>query len=188
MDPTAQRADETSLTDHAVGPEDAPVTVIEYGDFECPVCAAVEPGLRMLRDHYGDRIRFIFRHFPLEDAHPHALMAAEATEAAAAQGAFWPMHDRLLASPAAPLRRTDLERHAAELGLDVARFVAELDDDIYRQRVREHQNVGRRSHIRATPAFYVEGRAVDVSGGLAPLSAAIDAALKAYAPRQARRH
>ena len=170
-----------SAADHRAGPEHGPVTVIEYGDFECPLCLAVEPAVRQLRDLHRADMVFVFRHFPLEEAHPHALMAAEATEAAAAEGKFWPMHDLLLAS-ARGITRRHLDGYAAQLGLDVTRFRAELDDEIYRQRVREHQEGGRRSHLRATPTFFVNGAVQDVSGGMHELFAAVVAA----AARQAR--
>ena len=154
-----------SAIDHQDGPAHAPVTVVEYGDFECPICRAVEPAVRQLRELHRERMVFVFRHFPLEDAHPHALMAAEAAESAAAQGQFWPMHDLLLAE-SHPLSRRRLEEFAQQLDLDMARFKAELDDEIYRQRVREHQQGGRLSHLRATPAFFVNGVVQDVSGGM----------------------
>ena len=108
---------------------------------------------------------FAFRHFPLEAAHPHALEAAQAAEAAAAQGQFWPMHNLLLSNPA-QLARRHLESYAEILNLDLVRFRADLDDEIYRQRVREHQEGGIRSHLRATPGFYVNGVIQDVSGGM----------------------
>jgi protein-disulfide isomerase len=154
-----------SSIDHLVGPAHAPVTVVEYGDFECPICRAVEPAIRQLRDLHREQMAFVFRHFPLEEAHPHALMAAEAAEAAAAQGKFWPMHSLLLAE-SHPLSRRRLEEFAGQLELDMARFRAELDDEIYRQRVREHQQGGRQSHLRATPGFFVNGVVQDVSGGM----------------------
>ena len=110
------------------------------------------PTPRLLLDRFPNRVRFIFRHFPLEDAHPHALAAAEAAEAAAGQGKFWQMHDLLFAHQA-HLKDADLKRYADELGLDSARYVAEMDDHIYLQRVREHAEGGRRSHLRATPTF-----------------------------------
>jgi protein-disulfide isomerase len=154
-----------SALDHRVGAEHAPVTVVEYGDFECPICRAVEPAVKQLRELHRRQMTFVFRHFPLEDAHPHALMAAEATESAAAQGQFWPMHDLLLADSRV-LSRQRLEEFARQLDLDMARFKAELDDEIYRQRVREHQQGGRQSHLRATPTFFVNGVVQDVSGGM----------------------
>lgn len=163
-------------TDHSIGPADAKVTVIEYGDFECPTCAAAEPAVRQILKLHGSRIRFVFRHFPLEDVHPHALVAAEAAEAAGAQGEFWPMHDLLLAN-SMHLTRRHLEDYAAKIELDLARFRADLDDEVYRQRVREHQDGGRQSHLRATPTFFVNGVVQDVSGGMSGLFNAIEAAL-----------
>jgi protein-disulfide isomerase len=157
----------TSL-DHLAGSLHAPVIVVEYGDFECPICLSAEPAVRHLRETHGEKLGFVFRHFPLEDAHPHALLAAEATEAAGAQGRFWEMHDRLL-TPGRHLTQRHLEAYAGELGLDRARFAAELDDDIYRQRIREHQAGGRASHLRATPGFFVNGQLQDVSGGMRAL-------------------
>ena len=174
--PTVTLAVPVQPVDHAVGPMDAKVTVIEYGDFECPSCAAAEPAVRQLIKLYGSRIRFVFRHFPLEDAHPHALLAAEAAEAAGAQGKFWPMHDLLLAN-SQHLARKQLESYAARIDLDLPRFRAELDDEVYRQRVREHQEGGRRSHLRATPTFFVDGVVQDISGGMRDLFGAIEAAL-----------
>ena len=153
-----------TAVDHCAGPEHAPVTVVQYGDFECPSCAAVEPAILHLRQMHGPGMCFVFRHFPLEDAHPHALAAAEAAEAAAAQGKFWPMHDLLLANYQR-LTPHHLEGYAGQLGLDMARFKAETKDEIYRQRVREHQSGGRLSHLRATPGLFVNGMVQDISGG-----------------------
>ena len=162
---TATLAVPVSAIDHVAGAERAPVTVLEYGDFECPVCQAVEPAVRQLRELHRADLAFVFRNFPLEDVHPHALLAAEASEAAAAQGQFWPMHDLLL-TQSRRLTRRDLEHCAAQLGLDLIRFKAELDDEIYRQRIREQVEGGRRSHLRATPGFFVNGIVQDVSGGM----------------------
>ena len=164
--------------DHVVGSLEARVTVIEYADFECPICAATEPAVRQLLKLYGGGIRFVFRHFPIEDAHPHALLASEAAEAAGAQGKFWPMHDLLLANTA-HLARQHLEGYASRIDLDLVRFRADLDDEVYRQRVREHQAGGRSSHLRATPAFFVDGVVEDISGGMRDLFGAVEAALAA---------
>lgn len=166
-----------SPIDHQVGAEHARVVVVEYADFECPICHAVEPGVKQLRATHRTDLLFIFRHFPLEVAHPHALVAAEAAEAAAAQGQFWPMHDLLLTDPNR-LTRQHLDSYAEQLGLDMPRFNAELDDEIYRQRVREHQDGGRRSHLRATPGFYVNGAVQDISGGMRALFDAVTAELQ----------
>lgn len=166
-----------SSSDHLIGSAHAPVSVVEYADFECPICHAVEPGVRQLLQTHASNVVFAFRHFPLEDAHPHALMAAQAAEAAAAQGQFWPMHDLLLSNPE-HLTRRHLESYAQALNLDLVRFRAELDDEIYRQRVREHQQGGARSHLRATPGFFVNGVVQDVSGGMRALIEAVDEALR----------
>src|SRR5208283_1350817 len=152
-------------TDHFLGSEHARITLLEYGDFECPSCKVAVQTPRLLLERFPNRIRFIFRHFPLEEAHPHALMAAEVSEAAAAQGKFWPMHDALFQNQA-HLKDRDLYRYAGELGLDMARYTAEMDDHIYLQKVREQAAGGRRSHIRATPTFFVDGVVQVISFGM----------------------
>jgi protein-disulfide isomerase len=164
--------------DHVVGPEHARVTVIEYGDFECPSCKVAATTPKLLLERFPNKVRFIFRHFPLQDAHPHALLAAEAAEAAGAQGKFWQMYDVLFANQA-HLKDRDLHRYAGELGLDMARYVAEMDDHIYLQRVREQIAGGERSHIRATPSFFLNGAIQDISFGMKALH---DAVARAVAP------
>lgn len=165
-----------TATDHSLGPEHAPVTVVEYGDYECPICLAHEPAFRQLRQTHGASMQFVYRHFPIEDAHPHALMAAEAAEAAGAQGRFWQMHEKLL-SPGRKLDRTNLNRYAEQLGLDMARFDAELSDEIYRQRIREQIAGAHSSHVRATPGVFVNGVVQDVSGGMNDLFMRVSAEL-----------
>jgi protein-disulfide isomerase len=159
-------------TDHLLGSEHARVTLVEYGDFECPSCKVAVTTPKLLLDKYPNKIRFIFRHFPLQDAHPHAFMAAEAAEAAAAQGKFWSMHDVLFQNQA-HLKDKDLYRYAVEVGLDMARYTAEMDDHIYLQKVREHIEGGRRSHIRATPTFFLDGVVQDISFGMKALHDAV---------------
>ena len=155
-------------TDHVQGPEHARVTIIEYADFECPTCKVAAPTIKMLLDQFPNQIRFAYRHFPLEDAHPHAVLAAEASETAAAQDRFWPMHELLFGNQA-HLKDKDLHRYALEIGLEMARYTAEMDDHIYLQRVREHIESGRRSHIRATPTFFINGVVQDISFGMIAL-------------------
>jgi protein-disulfide isomerase len=167
-------------TDHVLGAEHAPVAVVEYGDFQCPTCKQAAAGLKLLLERFAGRVRLVFRHFPLEQAHSQALAAAEAAECAAEQGKFWEMHDLLFANQE-HLSLKHLHGYAERLGLDVARFTAEMDDHVYLQRVREHQDSGRRSHVRATPGFFVDGRIQDVSFGLERLFDAVGAAL---APRR----
>src|SRR3981189_2493685 len=163
-------------TDHFLGSEHARVTLIEYGDFECPSCKGAATTPKLLLERFPNKIRFIFRHFPMQEAHPHALMAAEASEAAAAQGKFWPMHDVLFQNQA-HLKDKDLHRYAAALGLDMARYTAEMDDHIYLQRVREHIEGARRSHIRATPTFFLSGVVQDISFGMKGLHDAVASAV-----------
>jgi protein-disulfide isomerase len=163
-------------SDHAQGPEHAPVTVVEYGDFECPSCRLAAPAVTMLLERYPERVRFVFRHFPIESAHPHALIAAEVSEIAAAQGRFWPMYAALFAHQP-HFEPRQLQRYAEELGIDMARYEAELDDHIYLQRVREHEQGGRASGVRASPGFFVNGRVQDVSFGMQHLHDAVAALL-----------
>ncbi len=163
-------------TDHFLGSEHARVTVVEYGDFECPSCKIAVPTPKLLLERFPNRIRFVFRQFPQEEAHPHALMAAEASEAAAAQGKFWAMHDVLFQNQA-HLKEKDLNRHAAGIGLDMARYAAEMDDHIYLQKVREHIEGARRCHIRATPTFFIDGVVQDISFGMKALHDAVAAAV-----------
>jgi Na+/H+ antiporter NhaA len=143
--------------DHVRGPDDAPVTLVEYGDFECPYCGRAEPVLRELLSEFGDDVRYVWRHLPLTDVHPHAQLAAEASEAAAAQDAFWPMHDLLLARQDA-LLASDLIAHAGELGLDVDRFRDDLEGRAWADRVAEHVDSADLSGVTGTPTFFVNGR------------------------------
>jgi protein-disulfide isomerase len=159
-------------TDHIRGAGHAKVTIVEYGDFECPMCRAAEPALRLMLEKWSFDLRLVYRHLPIETAHPHALMAAEAAEAAGAQGRFWEMHDRLMA-PHASLTRSALDGYAADLELDLPTFRAALDDEAYRQRVREHVAGAERSHVRGSPAFFVSGRICDTSGGMEHLESRI---------------
>ena len=168
--------------DHVLGPEHAPVTVVEYADFECPNCKQAAPAVKLLLGRFAERVRFAFRHFPLEEVHPHALLAAEAAECAGAQGQFWPMHD-LLFEHQLQLRANQLHGYAERLRLDMARYTAELDDQVYLQRIREHQRTGRDSGVRGTPTFFVNGKIQDVSFGLHALFDAVEALLGAPQPR-----
>jgi Na+/H+ antiporter NhaA len=142
--------------DHLRGPEHAAVTLVEYGDFECRYCGHAEPVIRELLRDLGD-VRYVWRHLPLTDVHPHAHLAAEASEAAAAQGAFWPMHDLLLAHQDA-LSLRDLIGYAQQLGLDVDRFSDELEAHRMRNRVAEDVEGADRSSVAGTPTFFVNGR------------------------------
>lgn len=165
-----------SPVDHQLGPDHAPVTVVEYGDFECPNCKQAAPAVKLLLERHAKKVRFVFRHFPLEEVHPHARSAAEAAEAAGAQGKFWEMHD-LLFENQRHLKQSQLHSYAQSLQLDMARYTAGMDDEIYLQRVREHQRSGHDSGVHGTPAFFVNGRIQDVSFGMKSLFDAVDSAL-----------
>ena len=163
-------------TDHMLGNPHAPVTVVEYGDLECPNCRQAVSGVNMLLTRYENQARFIYRHFPLEEVHPHAELAAEAAECAGGQGKFWEMLD-LLFENQSHLKLNHLHGHAERLQLDLARFDAEMQDHVYLQRVREHQKSGRESGVRSTPGFFVNGKIQDVSFGMHLLFEAVEAAL-----------
>ena len=158
--------------DHVQGPASAPVTLVEYGDYECPYCGAAYPIVKELQARVGDQLRFVFRNFPISTSHPHAEQAAEAAEAAAAQGSFWEMHDHLYEHQRR-LEDDDLRAYAAELGLDVDRFSAELADHTHADRVREDFMSGVRSGVNGTPTFYVNGLRHDGSYELESLLDAI---------------
>ena len=163
-------------TDHVRGPASAPVTLIEYGDFECPSCCQARAALKVILPHFDRQVRFVFRHFPLREAHPHAELAAEAAEAAGAQGKFWPMHE-LLFTHQQHLKEKNLLDYAGQVGLDIPRYQNEMNDHVYLQRVQEHMLGGRHLGVRGTPAFYVNGVFTDVSFGLQHLHEAIDKVL-----------
>ncbi len=160
--------------DHLRGPLNAPVTVVEYGDFECPYCGRAEPAVRELLADFGD-VRYVWRHLPLTDVHPHAQLAAEAAEAAAAQGAFWEMHDLLL-DHQDELRPADLARYAARLGLDTTRFGKELGKRSGAARVAEDVDSADLSGVSGTPTFFINGQRHQGAYDIAALSAAVMAA------------
>ena len=143
--------------DHVAGPPDAPLELIMYGDFQCPYCSAAQSIVRRVRTRLDGRLRFAFRHLPLHEVHPDARRAAEASEAAAAQGKFWEMHDALY-SGGGRFSLDDLATLAQRLGLDVERFRAELIDGTYAARVARDADGARAEGIAATPAFIVNGR------------------------------
>ena len=142
--------------DHVQGPATAPVTLVEYGDYECPYCLAAVPIVGDLRELLGDQLRFVFRHFPLTGSHPHAQRAAEAAEAAGVQGRFYEMHLVLFEHQDA-LEDDDLSAYAADLGLDTARFKREFDAHAHASRVREDVQSGLGSGVTGTPRFYLDG-------------------------------
>jgi protein-disulfide isomerase len=161
--------------DHVQGPADAAVTLVEYGDYECPYCGAAYPIVKEVQARMGDRLRFVFRNFPITTSHPHAEQAAESAEAAAAQERFWEMHD-LLYENQRHLGDDHLLSYAEQLGLDVERFGKELAEHVHAPRVREDFMSGVRSGVNGTPTFYINGLRHDDSYELETLLDALEAA------------
>ena len=162
--------------DHAEGPADAPVTLVEFGDYECPHCGRAYPIVKAVQRRLGNQLRFVFRNFPLKTIHPHAEHAAEAAEAAAAQGHFWEMHDAIFEHQAA-LGDQDLARYAEAAGLDRTRFERDLKSGTYKVRVHEDFMSGVRSGVNGTPTFFINGRRYEGSWDEMPLTAALQAML-----------
>jgi protein-disulfide isomerase len=165
----------TEGRDHIQGPADASVTLVEYGVFQCPYCGRAYPIVKQVQARLGDRLRFVFRNFPITTSHPNAEHAAEAAEAAGAQDRFWEMHDHLFENQKR-LRDEDLHRYAEELGLDVARFDREMADHVYADRVHEDFMGGVRSGVNGTPTFYINGARHDGSYEVDDLVAALEQA------------
>ncbi len=164
-----------SASDHSLGPDDAPVTLVEYGDYECENCGQAHPIVQVLLRQRPETVLFVFRNFPLTQIHPHAQAAAEAAEAAGGQDAFWPMHDHLYEHQDA-LDNESLIAYAGELGLDVERFERELAAHEYTERVRTDFMSGVRSGVNGTPTFFINGRRHDDAWDLNTLLATVDAA------------
>jgi Na+/H+ antiporter NhaA len=160
--------------DHIRGPHRSPVTVVEYGDFECPYCGQAEPVIRELLADYGD-VRYVWRHLPLTDVHPHAMLAAEGSEAAAKQGSFWEMHDQLLEHQGA-LTRTDLVGYASSLGLNAEKFAADLRRHVGAAKIAADIDSADLSGVSGTPTFFINGRRHHGAYDIETLSAAVRAA------------
>ncbi len=156
--------------DHVRGPVDAPLTLVEYGDFECPFCSKATGSIRDVHKHFGDDLRYVFRHLPLDEPHPHARFAAEAAEAAAAQGRFWDMHDHLFANSDA-LSRDEIYEHAQQLGLDIDRFDEDLRLGRHRHRVEDDDLDAETSEVFGTPTFYLGVTGSDLTRHIGPFDA-----------------
>lgn len=167
---------EVTAADHARGPVEAPVTIIEYGDYECPYCRGAARDVHQLLAQHEGKVRFVFRNFPIPQLHPHAQQAAEAAEAAAAQGRFWEMYELLL-QPYSHLDADSLIGYAGQLGLDIDRFRRDLDDQTHAARIGHDVQEGIRNGVNATPKFYVNGQRIDGKFPLEGLSDAVHAAL-----------
>jgi protein-disulfide isomerase len=162
--------------DHIRGDSGALVTLTEYGDYECPHCAAAQPVVESIIEFFGPNLRMAFRHFPLSQMHPHAARAAEAAEIAGAQERFWEMHDILFQNQTA-LEDEDLGEYAAAIGLDLKSFVRELASGVRMARVRDDFTSGIRSGVNGTPTFFINGVRHDGLPDFASLQAAIAASL-----------
>jgi protein-disulfide isomerase len=164
-----------SAEDHVRGSLDAPVVITEFADFECPFCGAAYPVLEAIRQKYGDRVAFVFRHYPLE-MHPHALAAAEAAEAAASVGKFWEMYDQLYRHQAA-LENAKLRAYGEAIGVKGEAIVGAIERGKYRERIAKDERSGEESSIEGTPSFFINGFAYDNEASVAALSEAIDRVL-----------
>ena len=158
--------------DHVIGPETAPVTVVEYGDYECPYCGAAHPVTKALQQALGDNLRFAYRHFPLSQIHPHSYQAAEAAEAAGAQDRFWEIHDMLFENQTR-LTTQDLLAYAGALGLELEPFAADLAQHRHAPKIREDFLSGVRSGVNGTPTFFINGVRHDGGYDLASMLEAV---------------
>jgi protein-disulfide isomerase len=146
--------------DHIQGKINAPITLLEYGDYECPYCGEAYPIVKEIQERLGEKLCFAFRNFPLANSHPHAVHSAEAAEAAAAQGRFWEMHDLLYENQGA-LEDEDLAQYAAGLGLDAERLLREVQSRHHQARVQEDFKTGTRAGVNGTPSFFINGERYD---------------------------
>ena len=158
--------------DHIQGPIDAPLAMVEYGDYQCPYCGEAHPIVRAIQKHLGNRLCFAFRNFPLTNMHPHAEHAAEAAEAAGAQGHFWQMHDLLFENQDA-LDDESLARYASSLGLDAQRLIDEVVNGAHAARLKEDLRTGARGGVNGTPSFFINGVRYDGESEVDALMAAL---------------
>lgn len=156
MSETIKLAVPVTNKDHALGPSHAPVTLVEYGDYECPYCGRAHPVVTEIKNRLGDGLRFVYRHFPLSEIHPYAALAAQAAEAAGAQKRFWEMHDTLFTHQDR-LQLPDLVQYARLLGLNIGRFETELISGVHVDRVTQDFLGGVRSGVGGTPTFFING-------------------------------
>ena len=159
-------------SDHVLGPDDAPVTLLEYGDYQCPFCADMHPMIKAIARSMGAQMRFVFRHMPLLEMHPYAQHAAEAAEAAAVQGKFWEMHDAIYRQQS-ELGSDLLHQLAVKLKLDIAQFDADLEARRFRPRVKRDFMSGMRSGVAGTPTFFINGKRYEGALDQASLMSAV---------------
>jgi protein-disulfide isomerase len=177
MNESATLTPPVSTRDHAQGPADAPLTLVEYGDYQCPYCGAAYPVVKQLQKALGQKLRFVFRNFPLTQMHPYALAAAETAEAAALQGKFWEMHD-LIYERQNILDADILPAWARELGLDLGKFGAAIKQGDIVKRIKEDRTSGIRSGVNGTPTFFINGSRHDDAPDYNSLAAALKQQLK----------
>lgn len=181
MNGSAHLTQPVSGRDHIEGSADAPLTLVEYGDYQCPFCGAAYPVVKLLQETLGKKLRFVFRNFPLTNAHAYALLAAEAAEAAALQGKFWEMHDQIFEDQEL-LEPDVIPVWAGKLGLDLKRFENDMESEEVARRIREDRRDGVRSGVNGTPTFFIDGRRYDGPLNEESLRAALEAELS---PRSA---
>jgi protein-disulfide isomerase len=169
-----------SAHDHAEGPADAALTLVEYGDYQCPYCGAAYPVVKGVQKTLGKKLRFVFRNFPLAQAHPYAMIAAEAAEAAALQGKFWEMHD-LLFEEQHLLMPEIIPSWANRIGLNVEQFGNDIKKDVVEKRIQEDRRSGIRSGVNGTPTFFINGSRYDGPPDYNSLLAALESALELHA-------
>ena len=173
MDKSATLTQPVSDRDHIGGPADAPLTLMEYGDYQCPYCGAAYPVVKRLQKKLGKKLRFVFRNFPMTQAHPYALIAAEAAEAASLQGKFWEMHD-LLFEQQAFLEPEMIPLWAKRIGLDLNKFENDTRQGVVENRIKEDRQSGIRSGVNGTPTFYINGTRYDGSPDYDSMLAALE--------------
>ncbi len=176
MEKSAGLAQPVSARDHTEGLADAPLTLVEYGDYQCPYCGAAYPVVKRLQRTLGKKLRFVFRNFPLTQSHPHALIAAEAAEAAALQGKFWEMHD-LLFEQQTLLKPETIPLWAKRIGLNLEQFGNDMKQGVVGKRIKEDRQSGIRSGVNGTPTFYINGARYDGPHDYGSLLAALESEL-----------
>jgi protein-disulfide isomerase len=176
MDKSATLTEPVSARDHTEGSIDAPLTLVEYGDYQCPYCGAAYPVVKRLQKTLGKKLRFVFRNFPLTEVHPYALIAAEAAEAAALQGKFWKMHD-LLFEEQALLKPEIIPLWAERVGLNLEQFENDVKEGVVEKRIKGDRQSGIRSGVNGTPTFFINGKRYDGPHDHASLLAALQSTL-----------
>jgi formate-nitrite transporter family protein len=182
MDNSATLIQPVSAHDHVKGSADAPLTLVEYGDYQCPYCGAAYPVVNRLQNTLGKKLRFVFRNFPLTQAHPYALIAAEAAEAAALQGKFWEMHD-LLFEEQTLLNPDIIPLWAKRMGLNLEKFENDVKQAVVEKRIKEDRQSGIHSGVNGTPTFFINGRRYDGTPDYDSLLAALDEGLQGKSER-----